>query len=141
MKTWCEETLRRRLREAAAEASGVTIRATSITKCSGEASLVVSRGRARRIFEFAADIKWEAKLAAEAPPGPGAATVTGTLRMPELSSAVADGEYVTQARKDAHSQLSPSRAAALDAAINEFAAAARTAVVAFVGDYAEKKIR
>ena len=61
--------------------------------------------------------------------------------MPELSSAVADGEYVTQARKDAHAQLSPSRAAALDAAINEFAAAARAAVVAFVGDYAEKKIR
>jgi hypothetical protein len=141
MKTWCEETLRRRLRAAAAEASNVTVRATSITKCSGEASLVVSRGRARRIFEFAADIKWEAKLPAEAPPGPGACTITGTLRMPELSSAVADGEYVTHARKDAHSQLSPSRAAALDAAINEFAAAARTAVVAFVGDYAEKKIR
>ena len=141
MKSWCEETLRRRLRAAAAEASGVSIRATSITKCAGEASLVVSRGRARRIFEFAADIKWEAKLPAEAPPGPGACTITGTLRMPELSSSINDGAYAAHARKDAHSQLSPSRAAALDAAINEFAAAARAAVVAFVGDYAEKKIR
>ena len=75
MKTWCEETLRRGLRAAAAEASGVTIRATSITKCSGEASLVVSRGRARRIFEFAADIKWEAKLPAGAA-GPGACAIT-----------------------------------------------------------------
>ena len=64
-------------REAAA-ASGVSIKATSITKCSGEASLVVSRGsRARRIFEFAADIKWEAKLPAEAPPGPGARGLRG----------------------------------------------------------------
>ena len=141
MKTWCEETLRRRLREAAATVEGVTIKATSITKCSGEASLVVSRGRARRIFEFAADIKWEAKLPAEAPPGPGACTVTGTLRMPEISSSINDGAYAAHARKDAHTQLSPSRAAALDAAIDAFAAAARAAVVAFVGDYAEKKIR
>ena len=141
MKTWCEETLRRRLREAAATVEGVAIKATSITKCSGEASLVVSRGRARRIFEFAADVAWEAKLPAEAPPGPGACTVTGTLRMPEISSSINDGAYAAHARKDAHSQLSPSRAAALDAAINEFAAAARAAVVAFVGDYAEKKIR
>ena len=141
MKTWCEETLRRRLREAAATVEGVAIKATSITKCSGEASLVVSRGRARRIFEFAADIKWEAKLPAEAPPGPGACTITGTLRMPEISSSINDGAYAAHARKDAHTQLSPSRAAALDAAINEFAAAARAAVVAFVGDYAEKKIR
>ena len=141
MKTWCEETLRRRLREAAATVEGVAIKATSITKCSGEASLVVSRGRARRIFEFAADIKWEAKLPAEAPPGPGACTVTGTLRMPEISSSINDGAYAAHARKDAHTQLSPSRAAALDAAIDAFAAAARAAVVAFVGDYAEKKIR
>ena len=137
----CEETLRRRLREAAATVEGVAIKATSITKCSGEASLVVSRGRARRIFEFAADIKWEAKLPAEAPPGPGACTITGTLRMPEISSSINDGAYAAHARKDAHTQLSPSRAAALDAAIDAFAAAARAAVVAFVGDYAEKKIR
>ena len=51
------------------------------------------------------------------------------------------GAYAAHKRKDAHAQLSPSRAVALDAAINEFAAAARAAVVAFVGDYAEKKIR
>ena len=35
----------------------------------------------------------------------------------------------------------PAPPSALDAAIDAFAAAARAAVVAFVGDYAEKKIR
>jgi tetratricopeptide (TPR) repeat protein len=141
MGTWCESALKARLKTAAAEADGVAVRATSITKMSGEASLVVSRGKARRIFEFAADVAWEARLPAEAPPGPGAATVTGTLRLPDISSAVAEGAYVSTAVRDAHARLSPARETGLQRALNAFAAAARAAIVAFVADYFEKKIR
>ena len=118
MKTWCEETLRRRLRAAAATRRACPSKrrpSLNVVERRRSSSL---EGGARRIFEFAADIKWEAKLPAEAPPGPGACTITGTLRMPELSSSINDGAYAAHARKDAHSQPSPSRAAALDAAIS-----------------------
>ena len=93
------------------------------------------------LLRYSADVAFEAQFLAEPPPGPGAATVKGTLHCPELSSSVAAGQYeATVSRRASSPKLSRPREDALQKGVAEFRAACWAAVAAFVAEYAEKKI-
>jgi len=142
MKGWADDALRDALRDVSSVTDGLSVKTTSVKKLTGEASLVVSRGRARHIFEYVADLSVECRLPGEAPPGPGATTIKGTLHMPEVSSSITDGQYEARfLRKSSSPSLSRPREAALEAAVAAYSDAVRAAVAAFVADFSEKRIK
>ena len=142
MKGWVDDALKRHLKAVAANADGCAVLVTSVKKCSGEASLVISRGKARHVFEYTADLAFEATFPAEAPPGPGPATVKGVLHLPEISSSITDGNYEsTVSKKPSSAKLSRPRLDALNAAVANLQDAANTAIADFVVEYQAKKLK
>ncbi|KAH8052858.1 activator of Hsp90 ATPase [Aureococcus anophagefferens] len=140
MKSWCDDALKKHLKTAAANVDGCALLVTAVKNCKGEASIVVSRGRARHVFEYAADLAFEASFPAEPLPGPGPVTVKGTIHLPEISSTVNDGNYdSTVSRKPTSAKLSRPRADALDAGIAKLQDMANRAIGDFVAEYQAKK--
>lgn len=146
-KAWVDEALKRHLRTVSAASSqkaGVpkcALAVTTVKKLTGEASIVVSRGRARHIFEYAAELSFEASFAAETPPGPGAATVRGALHLPEVSSCVSSGAYESSVTRRPTPKLSRPREAAFEDAIEDLKRNANAAVADFVAEYSKKKLK
>ena len=142
MKSWCDDALKKHLKTAAANVDGCALLVTAVKNCKGEASIVVSRGRARHVFEYAADLAFEASFPAEPLPGPGPVTVKGTIHLPEISSTVNDGNYdSTVSRKPTSAKLSRPRADALDAGIAKLQDMANRAIGDFVAEYQAKKLK
>eukprot|EP00629_Pelagomonadales_sp_RCC1024_P003206 CAMPEP_0119272350 /NCGR_PEP_ID=MMETSP1329-20130426/8563_1 /TAXON_ID=114041 /ORGANISM="Genus nov. species nov., Strain RCC1024" /LENGTH=517 /DNA_ID=CAMNT_0007272413 /DNA_START=115 /DNA_END=1665 /DNA_ORIENTATION=- len=142
MKAWVDGALKKHLERAACAlpaspalgSPGVSFHCSSVKNVKGEASVVVSRGRTRHIFEYSADVAFEASFLAEAPPGPGAATVKGTLHCPELSSTVNGAYECSVTRKSSSPVLSRPREEAFSRGVAEFKKATWAAMAAFVAE-------
>jgi len=123
---WVDEHLKKHL--AAAQVDG-GMQVTNVKKLNGEASILISRGKARYVFDYSAVLEWQ-----YASPD-GKKVYKGTLHLPELSSTVTTHKYEQTLKNpppDHHLR---------EVLIPPFQEAVNAAVARFVADYQARVLR
>uniref|UniRef100_A0A7S3JNR7 Activator of Hsp90 ATPase AHSA1-like N-terminal domain-containing protein n=1 Tax=Aureoumbra lagunensis TaxID=44058 RepID=A0A7S3JNR7_9STRA len=128
---WVDDRLRHHLGTARCDFPTTNhICVTNVKKLSGEASIAVSRGKSRYIFDYVGKLEWEAVLDGD--------SYKGSINLPELSSTITDGRYEQQIKiKNSSAPSSP----ALQAALPKFQDAVNAAICNFVSEYQQRILR
>ena len=123
--TWVDERLRKHLANVEIDDAKIT----NVKKLNGEASILISRGKPRYVFDYSATLEWQATLQNE--------TYKGSISLPELNSTVNDQKYEQGIKHNKHNVQSPE----LDALVSKLQDAIDIAITNFVAEYHQRVLR
>jgi hypothetical protein len=124
----------------------VEVRVKAVKDLEGDASITMVRGTARYLFEFSAEIEWEAIVTEDSPdaliPGGGGdgdkkkkpKKFRGSIKLNEISSTIADGEDFEMERRFTKTPDKDNRAA-VDEAVRRFEGDVNARIRSFVTEY------